>query len=91
MAEDEPLRALRSAYGAEPFVHVTAEPPSTKWVAGSNAAQVTARYDPRTGRVLAIAAIDNLVKGAAGQMIQCASLMFELEETAGLSVCGVYP
>ena len=91
MADDEPLRALRAAYAAEPFVHVTAEPPSTKWVAGSNAAQVTARYDPRTGRVLAIAAIDNLVKGAAGQMIQCANLMFGLEETAGLSVCGVYP
>ena len=91
LADDEPLEALRSAYGAEPFVHVTAEPPSTKWVAGSNAAQITARYDPRTGHVLAIGAIDNLVKGAAGQMIQCANLMFGLEETAGLSVCGVYP
>jgi N-acetyl-gamma-glutamyl-phosphate reductase len=53
--------------------------------------QVTARYDERTGRVLAIAALDNLVKGAAGQMIQCANLMLGLEETAGLPVCGVYP
>jgi N-acetyl-gamma-glutamyl-phosphate reductase len=53
--------------------------------------QVTARYDPRTGRVLAIAALDNLVKGAAGQMIQCANLMLSIDETAGLPVCGVNP
>lgn len=91
MQADEPLQALRSAYAAEAFVHVTADPPATKWVAGSNAAQVTARYDARTGRVLAVSAIDNLVKGAAGQMIQCANLMLGLEEAAGLSVCGVYP
>ncbi|MCW3797523.1 N-acetyl-gamma-glutamyl-phosphate reductase [Sphingomonas sp. BN140010] len=91
MQADEPLRALRSAYAAEPFVHVIADPPATKWVAGSNTAQVTARFDERTGRVLAVSAIDNLVKGAAGQMIQCANLMLDLEETAGLSVCGVYP
>jgi len=70
---------------------VTADPPATKWVAGSNGCQVTARYDERTGRVLALAAIDNLGKGAAGQMIQCANLMLGLDETAGLSACGVYP
>ena len=87
----DPLDVLRAAYAEEPFVHVTAEPPATKWVAGSNGAQVTARYDERTNRVLAIAAIDNLGKGAAGQMIQCANLMLGLEETAGLSACGVYP
>ncbi|WP_205214986.1 MULTISPECIES: N-acetyl-gamma-glutamyl-phosphate reductase [Sphingomonas] len=91
MTADEPLDVFRAAYADEPFVHVTAEPPATKWVAGSNAVQLTARYDQRTGRVLAIAAIDNLGKGAAGQMIQCANLMFGLPETAGLSVCGVYP
>ncbi len=91
MSEDEPLAVLRAAYAAELFVHVTAEPPATKWTAGSNAAQVTARFDPRTGRVLALAAIDNLGKGAAGQMIQCANLMLGLPETAGLSACGVYP
>ena len=54
--------------------------------AGSNAVHLTARYDARTGRVLAIAALDNLVKGAAGQMIQCANLMLGLDETAGLPV-----
>ena len=60
-------------------------------VTGSNAVQLTARYDERTGRVLAIAALDNLGKGAAGQMIQCANLMLGLDETAGLTSCGVYP
>jgi len=58
---------------------------------GSNAAHITARYDERTGRVLAIAALDNLVKGAAGQMIQCANLMLGLDETAGLATVGVWP
>ena len=87
----DPLDVLRAAYAGEPFVHVTAEPPATKWVSGSNGAQVTARHDERTGRVLGIAAIDNLGKGAAGQMIQCANLMLGLDETAGLSACGVYP
>jgi len=87
----DPLDALHAAYDLEPFVHVTAESPATKWVSGSNGVQVTARYDERTGRVLAISAIDNLGKGAAGQMIQCANLMLGLEETAGLTSIGVYP
>lgn len=87
----DPLRALSDAYAGEPFIHVSEQPPQTKWTLGSNAVHLTARYDERTGRVLAIAALDNLVKGAAGQMIQCANLMFGLEETAGLPVAGVYP
>ena len=91
MSPDEPLQVLRAAYADEPFVHVTEQPPATKWTLGSNAVQVTARYDSRTNRVLAIAALDNLVKGAAGQMIQCANLMLGFEETAGLPLCGVYP
>lgn len=89
--QTDPLDVLHEAYADEPFVHVTAEPPATKWVAGSNGAQVTARYDERAGRILALAAIDNLGKGAAGQMIQCANLMLGLDETAGLTTCGVYP
>jgi len=87
----DPLAILRDAYATEPFVHVSERPPSTKWTLGSNAVHVTARYDERTGRVLAIAALDNLVKGAAGQMIQCANLMLGLEETAGLPRVGVWP
>jgi N-acetyl-gamma-glutamyl-phosphate reductase len=87
----DPLAALRAAYQDEPFVHVSERPPSTKWTLGSNAVHLTARYDPRTGRVLAIAALDNLVKGAAGQMIQCANLMLGLPETAGLPRVGIWP
>jgi N-acetyl-gamma-glutamyl-phosphate reductase len=91
MDADAPLQALRAAYAGEPFVHVSDAPPATKWTLGSNAVHLTARYDERTGRVLAIAALDNLGKGAAGQMIQCANLMLGLDEAAGLSTCGVYP
>lgn len=91
MGADEPLQVLRAAYADEPFVHVTETPPATKWTLGSNAVHVTARYDERTGRILAISALDNLVKGAAGQMIQCANLMFGLDESAGLPRVGVYP
>ena len=87
----DPLETLRQAYAEEPFVHVTDQPPATKWVTGSNGVQMTARYDQRTGRLLALAAIDNLGKGAAGQMIQCANLMLGLDEAAGLTTIGVYP
>jgi N-acetyl-gamma-glutamyl-phosphate reductase len=87
----DPLTILRATYAAEPFVFVGEAPPETKWATGSNAAFLTARFDPRTNMVVAIAAIDNLGKGAAGQMIQCANLMLGLEETAGLSTMGVYP
>lgn len=87
----DPLGTLREAYAGEPFIHVSERPPSTKWTLGSNAVHLTARYDERTGRVLAIAALDNLVKGAAGQMIQCANLMLGLDEAAGLPVAGVWP
>jgi N-acetyl-gamma-glutamyl-phosphate reductase len=87
----DPLAALHEAYADEPFVHVSERSPSVKWALGSNAVHLTARYDERTGRVLAIAALDNLVKGAAGQMIQCANLMLGLDETAGLAKAGVWP
>jgi N-acetyl-gamma-glutamyl-phosphate reductase len=87
----DPLAILREAYSGEPFVHVGEIPPETKWATGSNAAFLSARYDERTGTVVALAAIDNLGKGAAGQMIQCANLMLGLEEAAGLSNMGVYP
>ncbi|MGZ8998676.1 MAG: N-acetyl-gamma-glutamyl-phosphate reductase, partial [Allosphingosinicella sp.] len=56
----DPLAALAEAYANEPFVHVSERSPSTKWTLGSNAVFLTARYDERTGRVLAIAALDNL-------------------------------
>ena len=87
----DPLAILRDAWDGEPFVYVGETPPETKWATGSNAAFLSARFDERTGTVITLAAIDNLGKGAAGQMIQCANLMFGLDETAGLSMMGVYP
>jgi N-acetyl-gamma-glutamyl-phosphate reductase len=87
----DPLAILRDAFAGEPFIHVGDAPPSSKWATGSNAAFLTARYDERTEMVLAMAAIDNLGKGAAGQMIQCANLMLGLDETAGLTATGIYP
>ncbi len=85
------LAVLHRAYDDEPFVMVTDAPPSTKATTGSNCAHVTARVDPRTGWVVALAAIDNLVKGAAGQAVQCANLALGLAETTGLPVAGLYP
>ncbi len=88
---DDLLALLAGAYGQEPFVVVSPDAPSTKATWGSNAAHLTVRHDDRTGWVVVLAAIDNLVKGAAGQAVQCANLMLGLEETAGLSAVGVYP
>ena len=89
--ESDPLAILRDAYHGEPFVHVGEPLPETKWATGSNAAFLSARYDQRTNMVVAIAAIDNLGKGAAGQMLQCANLMLGLDEGAGLSNMGIFP
>ncbi|MEA2827604.1 MAG: N-acetyl-gamma-glutamyl-phosphate reductase, partial [Actinomycetota bacterium] len=85
------LDLLRDAYAGEPFVVVGDAPPSTKAAWGSNTAHLTARFDPRTGWVVVLAAIDNLVKGASGQAVQCANIVLGLDETAGLSSVGVYP
>lgn len=82
--------SLADTYGGEPFVAVV-DHPSTKATWGSNAAHLTARFDERTGWVIVIAAIDNLVKGASGQAVQCANLMLGIDETAGLSTVAVYP
>ena len=87
----DPQALLKSAYAGERFVHVGEALPETKWATGSNAAFLTARYDERTNMVVALAAIDNLGKGAAGQMLQCANLMLGLDEGAGLSNVGIYP
>jgi N-acetyl-gamma-glutamyl-phosphate reductase len=85
------LDVLRAAYADEPFLVVLEGAPSTKATLGSNAAHVTARYDERTSTVLAIAAIDNLTKGASGAAVQCANLLLGLPETTGLPTAGLYP
>ncbi len=85
------LALLTAAYAGEPFVVVGPSSPSTKATWGSNCAHLTARYDARTDWVLVIAALDNLVKGASGQALQCANILLGVPETAGLSSIGVYP
>ena len=85
------LDCYRKAYEGEPFVVVSEQSPATKAVQGSNAAHLSARYDSRTGYVMALCAIDNLGKGAAGQAVQCANLICEFPEDTGLSAVGVYP
>jgi len=89
--DGDPLAVLAEAYAGEAFLFVSDNPPATKTVAGTNAAYLTARRCDRTGKILAQCAIDNLGKGAAGQMIQCANIMLGLEETAGLPVAGMWP
>lgn len=88
---DALLAELAEYYADEPFIVVSERSPSTKATLGSNAAHLTARYDARTNTVVALCAIDNLVKGAAGQAVQCANLICGLEEAAGLTAVGVYP
>ncbi len=85
------LEVLRSRYRGEPFVEVVPHPPSTRETYASNVAKLTARADPRTGRVLVLAAIDNLTKGGAGQAIQAANLALGLDETAGLPRMALTP
>ncbi len=80
-----------AAYAGEPFVHVVAEPPATKHVTGSNEARVHASYDERTGRILVIAVLDNLVKGAAGQAVQAFNIVHGLPETSGLDQLPLAP
>jgi len=87
----EAIGLLRTAYDAEPFVVVTEASPGTKATFGSNCAHVTARVDPRTGWLVVLCAIDNLVKGASGQALQCANLALGLPEASGLPMAAVYP
>jgi len=92
-AADAYRAALVDAYAGEPFVEVLAPGrlPDTAFVRGSNRAQVTAVFDLRSGLVLAMSAIDNLVKGAAGQAVQCMNLVLGLPETTGLDQLALFP
>lgn len=84
----EAREILRNAYDASVFVDVIDKPPQTRWAVSSNRAILTAFVDHHAGVLIAQGAIDNLVKGAAGQAVQCANLMLGLEETTGLPTSG---
>lgn len=87
------LALYRDAYKREPFIRVLTEGrlPETKTVRGSNYCDVAAKVDARTGRAIVLTAIDNLMKGASGQAIQCMNLMLDFEETAGLKAPALWP
>jgi len=85
------LDLLSQAYGTEPFVVVAERSPSTQATRGSNAVHLSARIDPRTGWLIVLSALDNLVKGASGQALQCANVALGLDETAGLPLVGMAP
>lgn len=91
MTSGEALGVLAEFYADEPFVVADERSPGTKSVMGSNVAHVTARVDPRTGQLMAIAAIDNLTKGSAGGAMQSINVALGLEETAGLPMIGLAP
>ena len=88
-----PLEILRAAYAEEPFVVVLGDGqfPATKHTFGTNNCIVGATVDRRTNRVIVVSAIDNLVKGAAGQAIQNMNIMCGFDETAGLTMTAVWP
>lgn len=88
---DEALALLHDRYDTEPFVVVTDEPPSLKDATGSNLCFVSARVDLRTNHLLVMSAIDNLIKGAAGQAIQAWNVARGFAETDGLPRAGVTP
>lgn len=90
---EEVRAAYDKYYASERFVRVL-DPdvcPQTKWVEGSNYVDVNFKIDARTGRVIMMGAMDNLVKGAAGQAVQNMNLMFGLKESEGLELVPMFP
>jgi N-acetyl-gamma-glutamyl-phosphate reductase len=85
------LEAARAFYRDRPFVRIVEKPPHSKWATGSNLAYISYAADPDRGVVIALGAIDNLGKGAAGQAVQNANLMTGQDETAGLRGVPLWP
>ncbi|MEO8325420.1 MAG: N-acetyl-gamma-glutamyl-phosphate reductase, partial [Nitrospirota bacterium] len=85
--------AYKSRYQDEYFIRLfpNAEGVNPKNLRGSNFCDLSCTYDPRTGYLVTTGSLDNLVKGAAGQAIQCMNLMLGLPETLGLTAPGLFP
>ncbi len=93
VTEEEIRAAYNKYYADEKFVRVL-EPgvcPETRWVEGSNYTDINFKVDPRTHRVVMMGALDNLVKGAAGQAVQNMNLIFGLNEDEGLNLVPMFP
>lgn len=97
VSQAEVWRAYRSMYSGEPFVRIVKDKkglyrlPDPKVVVGTNFCDVGFEIDERVGRVVALSAIDNLVKGAAGQAVQCFNIMMGYDEREGLGFFGAHP
>ncbi len=95
--EKEVWRIFREAYTQEPFVRIVKDRtgihryPEPKILAGTNFCDVGFEIDPRSGRIVVLSAIDNLMKGAAGSAVQCMNLMCGFDEREGLSFPGLHP
>ena len=95
--EKEIWKIYRDTYGAEPFIRLVKDAkgvyrlPEPKLLVGSNYCDVGFELDERGNRLIAVSAIDNLVKGGSGTAVQCMNLMFGLPEKAGLGACGFHP
>jgi len=81
----------REFYKDAPFVQITAKPPHTKHVLGTNVCLIYPVIDLKTDKLIVISCLDNLVKGGAGQAVQNMNLMFNLPETTGLEAFAIYP
>ncbi len=91
LTADEVLSVFKGFYKGHPFVKVQEQMVSTKATYATNLCLISLGVDPRTRRVSVFSAIDNLNKGAAGQAVQNFNLMCGFEETAGLTVAGIWP
>ncbi|MEH2311358.1 MAG: N-acetyl-gamma-glutamyl-phosphate reductase [Nostoc sp.] len=93
LVRDDLITIFSAFYRNSPWVRICGSGvyPQTKWANGSNLCYIGVEVDPRTGHVIVMSAIDNLIKGQAGQAIQCLNLMMGWDETLGLPKLGFYP
>ena len=93
VTKEQIREAYVKAYQDEYFVRVLDEGvcPETKWVEGSNFVDIGFKIEPRTNRLIMMGALDNLVKGAAGQAVQNMNLLFGLPENEGLQLAPMFP
>ncbi len=90
-AREELNQLYHEFYKDAPFIRVTSKPPQTKHAWGNNLCFIYPTVDLKTGRLIVISCLDNLIKGGAGQAVQNMNLMFNLPETTGLEVLAIYP
>jgi N-acetyl-gamma-glutamyl-phosphate reductase len=91
MSQEELTRLYESFYAETPFTRIVSSSPQTKHTLGSNYCIIHPRVDEKTGKVVVLSCLDNLVKGAAGQAVQNMNLMLGFPEDAGLKALAVYP